>query len=548
MAPRSALGNISFTVDSASEDDELNNALPTPDSNAENKAPTRKPRGKAAQTAKAAPATKPVAKGRTSARRVSGGSATGAKKQTTAVAKKAGAKGGRKALAEVQNANASDTEEVDEFAEEMEAAPAPAVKKRGRPAKAKKAQEESVVEEVVPPKRTRKAAGPAPAPAKKAAPKAKAPAKKEKATKRAPSPEPEQEQETIPETQPEPEPMDVDDVDESIEIEEIPETMPPPARPSARRPQPRDPRQTSTGPRRAGSVSDTERDPVLRRKIGDITKKLESITTKYENLKEVATSSRESNFDQLKRQTDQTIKNQDAVIKALKQQISETQGRASEITALKKDVSRLAKENDTLTTENTALKASLTSAQNENKTLQTKLTAARSAGPTASDTKTVPGSAVKARPTGVVLPGTAAAEKEAQIRQLKIDFYSDLTNLVVVGVKKGEDNEDIYDCLQTGRNGSMYPPSPPNTPKTTGSKLTLFSIALHFQLTISTTDENYEDATVFYSPQLDEKRDAELLDLLPDYLTDEIEFPRHQVAKFYEKILDSMTRKIELED
>jgi hypothetical protein len=66
----------------------------------------------------------------------------------------------------------------------------------------------------------------------------------------------------------------------------------------------------------------------------------------------------------------------------------------------------------------------------------------------------VPGSAVKPRTTGVVLPGTAEAAKEAMLAKQKVDLYSDLTNLVVLGVKKNEDDEDVYDCLQTGRNGS----------------------------------------------------------------------------------------------
>lgn len=83
MAPRSALQNISFTVDSASEDemthDELN-ALPTPESNAENKAPAKKARAKAAQVKAAGPVTKPTGKGRPAARRVSGGSVMGVKK------------------------------------------------------------------------------------------------------------------------------------------------------------------------------------------------------------------------------------------------------------------------------------------------------------------------------------------------------------------------------------------------------------------------------------------------------------------------------------
>ena len=95
MAPRNALANISFTVDSASEDemtyDELN-AMPTPDSNTENKAPARKARGKDAQPAKATATTKATAKSKAAPR----GAET---KKETAAAKKAPAKAGRKALA-----------------------------------------------------------------------------------------------------------------------------------------------------------------------------------------------------------------------------------------------------------------------------------------------------------------------------------------------------------------------------------------------------------------------------------------------------------------
>jgi hypothetical protein len=240
---------------------------------------------------------------------------SGVKRPKTTVAKKPGAKGGRKALAERANAGASDTEEVDEFDEVDEVAPIAPVKpaQRGRPARAKKAQEEEKIEETAAPtKRMRKVVDAA-APAPKPAPKAKT-GPKAKATKRAKEPEPEPEPEqypTILETQqdPEPDPMDMD-VEESIEVEDIPETMPPPPRPTGRRTQqqPKAARQTSTGPRRAGSVSDTERDPVLRRKVGDLTKKLEAMTTKYDSLKEIATSDKGSNFEQLKKQTEQVTK------------------------------------------------------------------------------------------------------------------------------------------------------------------------------------------------------------------------------------------------
>ncbi|KAF2794243.1 hypothetical protein K505DRAFT_242618, partial [Melanomma pulvis-pyrius CBS 109.77] len=539
MAPRAPIA-MSFTVDSASEDemaDDLN-AFPTPDSNTENKPPARKPRGKAAAKAKLEPATKATAKVKAATRRASGGSVLGVKKQNAAVTKKAGAKAGRKVLAERPQANLSDTEEVDEFGDEDEmTTPIEEVKpaKRGRPARAKKAQEDEGVAEIpLPTKKTRKPAEKEPKElATKPAPKTKTTGKP-KATKRAPEPEPEPEQLTIPETQQDADPMDVEDSVEIDEIPEIPETMPPPPipRPSARRTQqqPRTARQTSAGPRRGGSASDSERDPALRRRVGEITKKLEAMTTKYETLKEVASASKESNFDQLKRKTDQIAKvrltprpDQDAVIKALKQQISELQTHSADKSSLKKELIKLGKDNAALELENKKLTASLTTAQNENKSLSSKLAAARSSAP--ADQKNVPGSAIKARTPGVVLPGAVEAAKDAQIKMAKVDLYSDLTNLVIVGIKKNEDGEEVYDCLQTGRNGT-----------------------LQFQLTVTTDNESYEQTEIVYNPMFNEQRDRELLDLLPDYLTEEICFPRNQAPKFYMKVVDSMSKKIILEE
>jgi len=533
--------------------DELN-ALPTPESNAENKAPARKARGKAAQTKATAPATKATAKGRPASRRASGGSVLSVKRGNAAVAKKAPAKAGRKALAERKHVNGSDTEEVDEFAEE-EAAPPAKTTKRGRPAKAQKAQEEEVVEAPAPAKRGRKPAVKEPAANKE--PKAKTTARS-KATKKAMGAHVEPEPITIPETQPEPidDPMDIED---SIEVEEIPESMPPPARPSARRvqAQPSRARQTSAGTRRAGSASDSERDPVLRRKVGDLTRKLESMTVKYETLKEAATAGKESNFDQLRRRTDQTAKgmtsthfimtltytpsDQDAVIKALKQQVSDLQNRTSDLASMKKELAALSKENARLTSETKKLTDSLATSQNESKTLSNKLAAARSSAQP--EAKNVPGSAVKPRSNGIVLPGNAEAAKEATLAKQKVDLYSDLTNLVVLGMKRNEDEEDVYDCLQTGRNGSKLP----HIRLLTNLILT-FMPALHFHLTVAAGSESYEDTEFIYQPLLNDQRDKELLDLLPDYLTEEICFPRGQAAKFYCKVVDSMSKKIILED
>lgn len=322
MAPRSAAVNLSFTVDSASEDesaDELN-AFPTPDSNTENKVPARKPRGKAAQMAKSTTTAKAAAKTKTTARRTSGNSVLGAKKQGAAVTKNTGTRGSRKALVERPNENGNETEEVDEFdVEEQSAAPVETkTTRRGRPPAKEKVVEEAEeveepVEEPAPKRRGRKPVEKDPAPKKE--PKSKATAKP-RSTKRAGRAEAD---ETIPETQPEPElepePMDIEPSMEMIE--EIPESVPVPApAPASRRAKTisRTAPQASAGARRAGSVSDTERDPALRRKVGDLTKKLEAMSAKYDNLKEAASSGKESNFDQLKRKTEQTAKGRKATL------------------------------------------------------------------------------------------------------------------------------------------------------------------------------------------------------------------------------------------
>ncbi|OAG04256.1 uncharacterized protein CC84DRAFT_1058286, partial [Paraphaeosphaeria sporulosa] len=142
MAPRAAVTNLSFTVDSASEDESMDelNALPTPDSNTENKAPGRKPRGKAAQMAISTVATKAASKSKTATRRVSGDTVLTAKKQGAAVMKKTSARGGRRAIAELQHETGDETEEVDEFdtEEDLVAPVEPKTARRGRPpAKAK---------------------------------------------------------------------------------------------------------------------------------------------------------------------------------------------------------------------------------------------------------------------------------------------------------------------------------------------------------------------------------------------------------------------------
>lgn len=59
---------------------------------------------------------------------------------------------------------------------------------------------------------------------------------------------------------------------------------------------------------------------------------------------------------------------------------------------------------------------------------------------------------------------------------------------------------------------------------------------------------SYEEAEFAYEPLLDESRDRDLMELLPEYLVEEICFPRNQAVKFYTKVLDSMMKRVVVEE
>ena len=106
-------------------------------------------------------------------------------------------------------------------------------------------------------------------------------------------------------------------------------------------------------------------------------------------------------------------------------------------------------------TDQKTLQTQLIEAKNEVKSLQAKLVAARSSSADAGATK-VPGSTIKQNGGRTILVGAAEGAKEAQKRLLKEELYRDLTGLLVMDVKRRETDdgeEDVFDCIQTGRNG-----------------------------------------------------------------------------------------------
>ena len=180
----------------------------------------------------------------------------------------------------------------------------------------------------------------------------------------------------------------------------------------------------------------------------------------------------------------------------------------------------------------TSLTTSLSESRTEIKALTMKLTAARSAEASAlAKSSSIPGSAMKG---GLHKANSAATTQAAQMKE---DLYSDLTGLIVRSVKR-DAREDVYDCLQTGRNGSTSPSF------TKPWRYTDCDVALHFKLEIpngASGDSAFEDAQFLYMPQLDPNRDRSLIDILPDYLVEEITFPRPHAAKFYARVMKALT-------
>ena len=295
--------------DSDMEDelDSAEQAQPSPDSNQENNAaPGRKGRPKGGKAASA--------RFTKTARRTSGGAIAG-KKKAAPKKKAAGKRVPLKEQANVQNPD--DTEEVDEFnvpvAEEEdpiedvsmeEQPPAQEPPKRKKPAargrkaapKEPKPQPKSTEKDgefEYTPMRNGDAGFMHTLPANKDA--SKPAAGRKGAVKE------------IPETQSEPMDVDPPSVPE-VDEDAIPLSTYRQAsnfRAGSRT------RQPPVNRRRGGSASDTERtgnDPALRRKLGDMAKKVENLEMRYNNLREVGVKEAAANFEKMKVQSEAKTK------------------------------------------------------------------------------------------------------------------------------------------------------------------------------------------------------------------------------------------------
>lgn len=148
-----------------------------------------------------------------------------------------------------------------------------------------------------------------------------------------------------------------------------------------------------------------------------------------------------------------TVTASDNLVNSLKEELAAQKALGQQTRLLQKQLSARDAEVAELRSQAEGSAGQLASAQMEVKALQTKLTAARNtAASLESAAAKVPGSAVKG---GGNRANVVAAAASTEAAQLKEDLYSDLTGLIIRDVKKG-DTETLYDCIQTGVNGSEY--------------------------------------------------------------------------------------------
>ena len=71
-------------------------------------------------------------------------------------------------------------------------------------------------------------------------------------------------------------------------------------------------------------------------------------------------------------------------------------------------------------------------------------------------------------------------------------------------------------------------------------------LALGFKLFVDQDNAkkvSFEETEFLYSPQLDANRDQDLIEMMPDYLTEDITFIREVAAKFYTRVVKTLTEK-----
>ncbi|KAL7926342.1 chromosome segregation protein Csm1/Pcs1 domain-containing protein [Trichoderma austrokoningii] len=260
--------------------------------------------------------------------------------------------------------------------------------------------------------------------------------------------------------------------------------------------------------KRGSKYQDSDGDGDTQRELAEAHQKYSILERRFHDLHEIAAKKAEENFELLKAKTSENTRVADEFIAELKEEIAQYTKQIQEMEQLQAHVSANKDTIEALQTELAETDQALAKAKSENKALLSKLAASRH---------------IESNGKGSAAGSRTAPGENNQVAQIKEELYADLTGLIIRDVRR-VDKEDVFDCIQTGRNGT-----------------------LHFKLALEDLEaaESYEDVQFAYRPQLDESRDGDLIDVLPDYLTEEITFPRHQASKFYARVIKSLMERVD---
>ncbi|ROT34822.1 hypothetical protein SODALDRAFT_329435 [Sodiomyces alkalinus F11] len=249
----------------------------------------------------------------------------------------------------------------------------------------------------------------------------------------------------------------------------------------------------------------------LQSQMGELNSIYERLEARYQNLRELGIGEAERNFERLKKQCEEQANAANDLISGLRAELVVQRQLAEEAQQHREHY-------EDANAQIAELKTSLSEAQEETQVLREKLLAAGSTE--------IPGIKVSSsgskRCNDVPRNDSApAAVYEVHEAQMKDELYGDLTGLVIQNTMR-KPSGIAFDCIQRGNIG-----------------------ILRFRLTagVKGCDTDYEDAQFTYMPQLDAERDKELTSVLPDYLIEDITFPRSQAGKFFSRISQSLNRK-----
>ncbi|KAL7267226.1 hypothetical protein RUND412_010197 [Rhizina undulata] len=246
-------------------------------------------------------------------------------------------------------------------------------------------------------------------------------------------------------------------------------------------------------------------------------------------------------LDRFKKHMDERLSDADRLIASLQEELNAQTELAKEAGAFRKKLAAKEVELKKVQAKVQELNHTIQAHEKENQVLSVKLSAqAQAQRPVVQ----VPGSAVKpAGPRGGIGAIIGGGEEQWTAKS-KMELYSDLTGLDIMAVKREGDHK-IFDCLLTGGNGSLHfrlsvldLVQPPGKSKN------------HKPPTSSSTDpsskpndgeEGPEDFV--FIPLLDEHRDKHVIALLPEFLKQEIIFSKENVAGFYQKISSILMKK-----